>query len=119
MVVAAAACRRRALYRRERPFLARPVGALSAPAFSLCRPRARPAHPGFVRTASVDQPLRRCASCRADLRPAAAVELCHDPQRLLECPALQYLDPVLLDDGRVDSRVHRALLLAAPETLLQ
>ena len=117
LVVADSGRQHHALFRRHDSFLARPLGALSAPAFPLHGGRdhaiaARAEHSALAR-----ESFRRHTRRRLALR-LASLALRQPAVQLLGAATAHDRRPDDPDDGRVDACLHRPLLLAAHEAVL-
>src|SRR4029079_18053915 len=115
-VVADSGRQHHALYRCSNSFLARPLGALSAPAFPLHGRRNYAAPAWAEHSALACESFRRPARLRLALR-LASLYLRDPAVRLLGEPPVLDRRPVYPADGRVDAWVHRSLLLAAHEAV--
>ena len=107
-----------ALRRGDHPFVARPVGALSAAAFPLHGGRNHTARAGPEHSALACQSFRRRAR-RPACCSAAVLRITSAAVRLLGPAAAHDRGAVHPADGGVDARLHRALFLAAAEAVLQ
>ena len=116
-VLAVPAGRDRVLYRRAGPRRARDLGALRAPAISLEGDRAAAARAGLEHSRADHRPHRRRAARLYAVRTREALSA--GAVRLLGRMAVQDLDDVRGAADRLDSRLHRSLLLAAHESVLQ
>src|SRR5262245_36983355 len=118
LVVADSDRQRYPLSCRHRPFLARPVGALSTAAFSLfdCRDHSTcfgTHHSDLARKSSWGR-----ASRWTSLR-MGAIQLRLGALHLLGHRALQHRPAIHFVDGRVDARLYRPLFLASVEIVFR
>src|ERR1039458_4572448 len=118
LVVANFDCQRHALRRSCDAFLARPVGTLSAAAFSLHGRGNHPTAAGLEHPALARQPLWSRASRWLAVR-ARSDQLCSAAAGLLGRKTAHDRGAVRAVDDRVDARLHWAVFLAAAEALLQ